>query len=59
MKLPLATINIITITINTDTVANREVHPIIGEEMSEGVELVTGPVHPIIDTIYSGEKTAK
>ena len=49
MKIPLAVINVLTIIVNTDTLANRPVHPIIGEEMSDGVELVTRPVHPIID----------
>ena len=49
MKIPLATINVLTTALNTDTLTNRPVHPIIGEEMSEGVELVTRPVHPIID----------
>ena len=47
MKITLATINVLTITLNTDTLANRPVHPIIDDD--EGVELATRPIHPIVD----------
>ena len=51
MKIPLATINVLTIIVNTDTLANRPVHPIIGEEMSDGVELVDDELSIVIITI--------
>ena len=39
MKITLATSDVTTITLNTDTLANRPLHPIIGDD--EGVELAT------------------
>ena len=47
MKITLATSDVTTITLNTDTLAIRPVHPIIDD--GEEVELATRPVHPIVD----------
>ena len=53
MKITLATSDVTTITLNTDTLANRPVHPIIDDD--EGVELATRPIHPIVDEEMSDE----
>ena len=47
MKITLATSDVLTITLNTDTLAIRPVHAPIDDD--EGVELATRLIHPIVD----------
>ena len=42
MKITIATSDVTTITLNTDTLANRPVYPITDDD--EGVELTTRPI---------------
>ena len=48
MKITIATSDVTTITLNTDTLANRPVYPITDDD--EGVELTT---RPIVDEEYT------